>query len=342
MVRLQLLIDLSGTLHIGDHEVAGAAKALKRLQQAAAALSSSTSAASSPTTLAAEKGGFSSIKLRFCSNTTKESTQDLQARLVRAGFDPKDVPASSILTSLEACRRMCVAQRWRPLLLLTPSAQAAFSSPSATASSSESIAGDCFLPAKERPPSSLSDEERAKLRSCDTVVVGLAPDLFGAAWMDEAFRILAGEYASDSSGTSKTRLVATHRALYYRPGPSEPLSLGPGAYIAALEAASRREAKDTVVCGKPSAAFFQTCLDEMAASPPENGQSANTIDKDEEERNIVIGDDVEADLGGGAIEMGLERVLVRTGKYRKGDEDRAAVPVTTFDSFAHFVDDLLP
>lgn len=102
---------------------------------------------------------------------------------------------------------------------------------------------------------------------------------------------------------------ALHEALYYRPGPSEPLSLGPGAYVAALEAASRREAKDTIVCGKPSAAFFQTCLDEMAASPQGDGQGAKTTDDSEEERNIVIGDDVEADLGGGAIEMGLERVL---------------------------------
>jgi hypothetical protein len=138
--------------------------------------------------------------------------------------------------------------------------------------------------------------------------------------------------------------------------------MGPGAYVTALETASKRESKDTLVCGKPSVAFYKTCLSHMR----EEGQSS-----EEEERNIIIGDDIEADLGGGAIEMGLERVLgesilcweirkglrkadmfsqndspflchspepVQTGKYRQGDEERTSKPVQVYRTFADFVE----
>ena len=48
-------------------------------------------------------------------------------------------------------------------------------------------------------------------------------------------------------------------------------------------------------------------------------------DKQSEQSGIVmIGDDVEQDLGGGAAELGLIRYLVQTGKYRAKDEERDA------------------
>jgi len=57
----------------------------------------------------------------------------------------------------------------------------------------------------------------------------------------------------------------------------------------------------------------------------------------------VIGDDVLADLGEGAIELGLWRVLVKTGKYRPGDEGRedALPPDQVCASFSEFVQVLL-
>ena len=45
------------------------------------------------------------------------------------------------------------------------------------------------------------------------------------------------------------------------------------------------------------------------------------------------------DLGDGAIELGLQRVLVQTGKYRKGDEDKTQ-NVQLYKDFAAFVDSL--
>ena len=59
------------------------------------------------------------------------------------------------------------------------------------------------------------------------------------------------------------------------------------------------------MCGKPSSTFFQSCLDSIRAERQSNGEDTSA----DEERNIIIGDDIEADLGGGAIKMGLERVL---------------------------------
>ncbi|GJE97246.1 hypothetical protein PsYK624_134620 [Phanerochaete sordida] len=57
----------------------------------------------------------------------------------------------------------------------------------------------------------------------------------------------------------------------------------------------------------------------------------------------IIGYNVETDLGGGAVELGLWRVLVRTGKYRPGDEHRPCVvpPNEVHDSIAAVVESLL-
>lgn len=41
----------------------------------------------------------------------------------------------------------------------------------------------------------------------------------------------------------------------------------------------------------------------------------------------MVGDDAEADVGG-ALAAGLQGVLVRTGKYRPGDENRMDPPPT--------------
>lgn len=217
---------------------------------------------------------------------------------------------------------MTIKQGWKPLLLLTKSAQLTFRE-------NQKLQKDAFFPDADVLPSNLSIEERSKLEQCDTVIIGLAPELFGSEWMNEAFRILSSEYQSQG----EKRLVATHRALYYRPSTSAPLSLGPGAYVAALEAACHRSSNDTIVCGKPSRSFFETCLESLRKEYHSSG------DQDEQERTIIIGDDVNADLGGAAVEMGFERFLVQTGKYRKGDEGTESVKV--FATFANFVEEEL-
>ena len=82
--------------------------------------------------------------------------------------------------------------------------------------------------------------------------------------------------------------------------------LDAGALVAGLEYAAETEAE---IVGKPTPAYFQAALDELDASP----QDA-----------IMVGDDLEADIGG-AKRLGMRGVLVRTGKFR-ADSLRFADP----------------
>ena len=85
------------------------------------------------------------------------------------------------------------------------------------------------------------------------------------------------------------------------------LSLDAGPFVAALEYATGREA---LVLGKPSAEFFAAAIDSLGCHLA---------------KAVMIGDDVEADIGG-AEAAGIAGFLVRTGKYHAGDEDRIDPP----------------
>lgn len=257
-----LLLDLNGTVHVGDDPTPGALEALKRLRAES------------------REGGF---QFRFCSeyrqcntaptelticstlrlpsgNSSKEASSSLAARLRKMGFDEEVIPASDLTTSLDACAELCKARQHRPLLMLNPSAQSVFPDSSS------------FKPDPKRSPKDLSPDEWEQLKSCDAVVVGLAPDLMRHEWLDEAFRLLSGEYGS------KAQLIGTHRALYLRPaadpsGNPSPLSLGPGAFLAALEASSGCDADQTVIVGKPQQEFFAQCLRQMGWDGRESAEA---------------------------------------------------------------------
>jgi hypothetical protein len=178
----------------------------------------------------------------------------------------------------------------------------------------------------------------------DAVIVGLAPGLMDYAHLNTAFRILVGEEDSQKGMGSEDPctipLIALHKARYIESSGHGHV-LGPGPFVAALERATDREAE---VLGKPSRRFFETVIE--------------SLESDREGRIAVIGDDVETDLGGGAIELCLWRILgismdfcygkrlikfsVKTGKYRAGDESREGVvgPDEVYESFAEFVDSL--
>lgn len=121
----------------------------------------------------------------------------------------------------------------------------------------------------------------------DCVVVGLSPSHFTYDTLTAAFRILK------SPSKSPTPLIATHKAKYIQT--STGLSLGPGPFVSALEQASGIAAE---VVGKPSRKFFELVINSFE---PHVFDAAGRI--------AIVGDDVEADLGGGAIELGLYRVL---------------------------------
>jgi len=125
--------------------------------------------------------------------------------------------------------------------------------------------------------------------SPEAVVVG---DL-GAAW---TFERLDGAFRQLMAGA---RLVALQRNRYWKTGSG--LSLDAGPFVVALEYAAGVTA---TVVGKPSAAFFDAAIASV-------GGVAGPV--------AMVGDDVAGDIGGGQA-AGCAGVLVRTGKYREGDE----------------------
>jgi HAD superfamily hydrolase (TIGR01458 family) len=142
------------------------------------------------------------------------------------------------------------------------------------------------------------------------VVLGDAADGFTYRALNECFRrILDG-----------APFLALARNRYFR----EPdgLSLDMGAYVVGLEFATGRAA---ITLGKPSPEFFEAAL-RIAG-----GEAATAV---------MIGDDVEADVNG-AISAGLRGILIRTGKYRPGDDAVLSAGGAIFDGIAAAVAALL-
>lgn len=181
----------------------------------------------------------------------------------------------------------------------------------------------------------------------DAVVVGLAPTLLDYAHLNTAFRILVGEDQPRDTPASQTHpdpdpksnsnievaqaqprprppLIALHKARYLEAS-DHALSLGPGPFVHALEDAARTSA---TVVGKPTRAFFEVVLRDLdcdlnPARPKGDDVSPNLSDLPHDltpgqpspshprrwQGIAVIGDDVDADLGDGAVELGLWRVL---------------------------------
>ncbi|MET1012161.1 MAG: TIGR01458 family HAD-type hydrolase [Actinomycetota bacterium] len=138
----------------------------------------------------------------------------------------------------------------------------------------------------------------------DVIVIGGACDDFTYDTMNRIFRRLMGGAA----------LVGMHRNLFWKT--ADGWELDGGAYLAGLE-----EAADTraAICGKPEKAYFDAGLQMLGV---------------EADRAGMVGDDIVNDILG-AQEAGLTGILVRTGKYRAGDEARDdGRPDHVLESFA--------
>uniref|UniRef100_H2YI81 Haloacid dehalogenase-like hydrolase domain-containing protein 2 n=1 Tax=Ciona savignyi TaxID=51511 RepID=H2YI81_CIOSA len=221
-----VLVDLSGTLHIGDTAVHGAQDAIAKLRN-------------------------HRLKIKFVTNTTKESLRSLHSRLQRLGFD---IDPDEIYSSLTSARRVVEEQHLRPHLMLSDSAR--------------------------------EDFDGVNVVHPNAVVMGLSPDHFNYDEMNHAMALLMGG----------AKLIAINKV---RRG----MSLGTGAFVAALEYVN----VESIVIGKPQKIFFFVAALSMGGCGcPFYGC-------------VMIGDDVRDDVGG-AIEAGMMGMLVRSGKYRAGDE----------------------
>lgn len=138
----------------------------------------------------------------------------------------------------------------------------------------------------------------------DAVVLGDMGDGFVPAVLNRALgQLLDG-----------AELIALqHNRNYRRAGR---LVLDVGAYSAALEYGSGRHA---TVVGKPDPRFFEAALAGLGV---------------EVSAAVMVGDDVEADVGG-AMAAGMAGVLVRTGKFREDFLAASGVkPTAVVDSIA--------
>jgi HAD superfamily hydrolase (TIGR01458 family) len=140
--------------------------------------------------------------------------------------------------------------------------------------------------------------------SPDVVVLGGAGPEFDYPTLNRIFRL-----AMDG-----TPVVAMHRNLYWMT--KDGLQLDTGAFVGVIEQAAGVE---VAVTGKPSPACFEGALEMLDLAPKEVA---------------MVGDDLYSDVLG-AQTMGIEGVLVRTGKFRS--ETLAAssrAPDHVVDSFA--------
>jgi HAD superfamily hydrolase (TIGR01458 family) len=144
----------------------------------------------------------------------------------------------------------------------------------------------------------------------DVVLLG------GADETDETGRVFSWENLNHAFAELRggARLVCLHRNRWWQTAVG-PL-LDSGAFVAGLEYAAGVEAE---VVGKPSRAYFEAALAALAARP---------------EECLMVGDDVESDVGG-AKRLGMQAVLVRTGKFSEEALAAADVePDAVIDSLA--------
>lgn len=234
-----LLVDLDGTLYVGDEPVRGAREAVSRLQSAG-------------------------LELRYVTNTTRVARREVVAKLSGMGFPARE---EHVFTPAAAAAARLRGRRVHALV---------------AAALREDLNGV-----------ELTDD------APECVLVGDLGEGFDYARLNAAFRLLM----------DGADLVALQKNRYWRePGG---LSLDAGAFVAALEYASGKEA---TVVGKPEAPFFAAALDDM-------GLTAHEV--------AMVGDDAEADVAG-AKRADLVGVQVKTGKYRPGAEEGADLVVESF------------
>ena len=147
--------------------------------------------------------------------------------------------------------------------------------------------------------------------AADVVVLGDAEAGLNYANLDRAFRLLM----------KGAPLLAIGDNRYFSADGVMHLDAGP--FVRALEYAADTRA---LVTGKPSATFFRQVLEDA-------GLAAGQV--------MMFGDDIHADIDG-ALRAGLQACLVRSGKYRPGDEARISGEFEQVDSLLDWVNRALP
>ncbi len=125
----------------------------------------------------------------------------------------------------------------------------------------------------------------------NAVLVGDGGEAFTYERLNSAFRLLL----------EGAPLLAMGNNRYFKERDGFSLDVGP--FVTALEYAAGVRA---TILGKPAPDFFRAAIADL-------GCKADEV--------MMVGDDVAADVIG-AVSAGLQGVLVKTGKYRPGDENQ--------------------
>lgn len=141
----------------------------------------------------------------------------------------------------------------------------------------------------------------------DYIVIGDIGEDLTYNNLNQAFRLVM-------AGT-KMLALQKNRVWQRNTGPA----IDTGAIVAALEYATRKRA---TVIGKPSSAFFRHAVRKLGL-PPEN--------------MAIIGDDLEADIEGGAS-AGLFTIAVESGKFQRGKQRQPGPPNLVLPSIADLPD----
>lgn len=253
------LIDLDGTLYLGDVLLPGASDFVSRLR-------------------------LENRNFRFVSNTTILSRRQIAEKLCRLGIDA--------------------------------TTEQIFTASSATAELLRTFAGaKCYLVVSKDLAEEF-DGIGISETNPDYVVIGDVGADMDYGLINKIFKLVMGG----------SELIALQKNRFFRG--SNGLQIDAGAFVAALEYASGKQAR---VIGKPSRQFFNLAVHDMRVETGERWLSAQFA---------MVGDDIESDIKG-AMDAGLIGILVKTGKYNGSySEHFGIVPDWSFDSIKELDDSL--
>jgi len=143
-------------------------------------------------------------------------------------------------------------------------------------------------------------------RGAEFVVIGDMGDEWNARQLNRALRLLL----------AGARLVTLGMGRYWMA--PDGIRLDNGAYASALAYASGQE---PIVIGKPSPDYFRLALEMLGLSP---------------EQVAMVGDDILNDVDA-AQKLGMQGILVQTGKFRPEDLQRGVTPHVALPSVAHLL-----
>lgn len=253
------LIDLDGTLSIGDVLIPGSAELVQKLRT--------------------QRRYF-----RFVSNTTVNSRRQIAEKMCRLGINVK---TNEIFTASSAAAELL-----------------------------RSFDGiKCYFVVAEDLFEEFDGIEISDINP-DYVVIGDIGAKMNFEMMNKVFQLVMGG----------AELIALQKNRFFRS--SRGLQIDAGAFVAALEYASDKQAR---IIGKPSRQFFNLAVHDIRIEAGERWLSA---------KFAMVGDDIESDIKG-AMDAGLTGILVKTGKYNDSYSEHFGIsPDFTFDSIKELADNL--